>query len=222
MTGLRLDPISLRMAKNKKNDTPALVETWALPPAATLGSSVRAKGILLEIRARLPSPLRKSLDISGTVFTLTMPESARSEFRHASAVVAKSLQGVESLPVIPREIEDILTISTTERRRWLQDGRLPSAGTRTVKLRGRARQITFHVFEPRMVEDLLDRGAVEEWREEDTAAAMENRRRAAYKAKLTRSLKSDNKAAAASQELTEEASAQLRGWDEFGRDGLLR
>ncbi|EJC83989.1 hypothetical protein Rleg4DRAFT_6244 [Rhizobium leguminosarum bv. trifolii WSM2297] len=210
------------MAKNKKTETPALVETWTLPPAATLGSSVRAKGILLEIRARLPSSLRKSLDISGRVFTLTMPESMRNEFRHASAVIAKSLEGIESLPVIPREIEDILTISTTERRRWLEDGRLPSAGTRTVKLRGRARQITFHVFEPRMVEDLLDRGAVEEWREKDTAAATENRRRAAYKAKLTRSLKKDRKTTAASPDLAEEASAKLRGWEEFGRDGLLR
>ncbi|MBB3648931.1 hypothetical protein FHX14_005164 [Rhizobium sp. BK619] len=151
-----------------------------------------------------------------------MPESARSEFRHASAIIAKSLEGIESLPVIPREIEDILTISTTERRRWLEDGRLPSAGTRTVKLRGRARQITFHVFEPRMVEDLLDRGVVEEWREEDAATAMENRRRAAYKAKLTRSLTKDSKATAASQDLTDDASAKLRGWEEFGRDGLLR
>lgn len=58
-----------------------------------------------------------------------------------------------------------------------------------MKLRGRARKITFHVFDPRVVEDLLDRGAVEEWREEDAAAASESRRRAAYKAKLTRSLK---------------------------------
>jgi len=210
------------MAKNKKNDIPALLETWTLSPGATLGSSVRAKGILLEIRARLPSSMRKSLDISGRFLTLAMPENARSEFRHASAIIAKSLEGIESLPVIPREIEDILTISTTERRRWLEDGRLPSGGTRTVKLRGRARQITFHVFEPQMVEDLLDRGAVEEWREEDAAAAMENRRNAAYKAKLTRSLKEDSKATAASQDVTDEASAKLRGWKEFGRDGLLR
>jgi len=210
------------MAKNKKNDIPSLLETWTLSPAATLGSSVRAKGILLEIRARLPSSMRKSLDISGRFLTLAMPENARSEFRHASAIIAKSLEGIESLPVIPREIEDILTISTTERRRWLEDGRLPSGGTRTVKLRGRARQITFHVFEPQMVEDLLDRGAVEEWREEDAAAAMENRRNAAYKAKLTRSLKEDSKATAASQDVTDEASAKLRGWKEFGRDGLLR
>ncbi|RFB85868.1 hypothetical protein B5K11_29330 [Rhizobium leguminosarum bv. trifolii] len=210
------------MAKDKKNDASALVETWTLLPAATLGSSVRAKGILLEIRARLPSSVRKSLDISGSVLTLSMPGSSESEFHHASAVVEKSLNGIETLPVIPREIEDILTISTTERRRWLEDGRLPSAGTRTVKLRGRARQITFHVFEARMVEELLDRATVKEWREEDATAAAEHRRRAAYRAKLTRSLKKDGKATAASRDVTEDVEANLRGWEEFGRDGLLR
>jgi hypothetical protein len=39
---------------------------------------------------------------------------------------------LESLPIIPRELEDILTIKASERHRWLKAGRLPSAGTRTV------------------------------------------------------------------------------------------
>jgi hypothetical protein len=123
--------------------------------------------------------------------------------------------------VIPREIQDILSITTTERHRWLKDGRLPSAGTRTVKLRGRARKITFHVFDPRMVEHLLDRGVAEEWREEDAAAAAENRRRAAYKAKLTRSL-STGGSKIPSPSSPNDASVDLSGWEEFRRDGLLR
>jgi hypothetical protein len=56
--------------------------------------------------------------------------------------------GIADLPIIPREIEDILTITASERKRWLEDGRLPSAGTRTGRLQGRARKITFHVFAP--------------------------------------------------------------------------
>lgn len=120
--------------------------------------------------------------------------------------------------MIPREIEDILSISTTERHRWLKDGRLPSAGTRTVKLRGRAKKITFHVFDPRMVEDLLDRDVVDVWREEDAERAAENRRKAAWKAKLTRSTK-----AAATETKTDPVEDddrfKLRGWAEFERDG---
>ncbi|MBP2444832.1 hypothetical protein JOH51_002271 [Rhizobium leguminosarum] len=110
----------------------------------------------------------------------------------------------------------------TKRHRWLKDGRLPSAGTRTVRLSGRARQITFHVFDPRIVEDLLDRAVVEEWREEDVAARAENRRRAAYRAKLTRSLKKAAKAPSKSKGQSDVAAAELRGWEEFDIDGLLR
>ena len=54
----------------------------------------------------------------------------------AVASTSKTLDGIETLPVIPREVEDILGISTTESHRWLKDGRFPSAGTRTVNLRG--------------------------------------------------------------------------------------
>lgn len=121
------------------------------------------------------------------------------------------------MPIIPREIQDILTISTTERHRWLKDGRLPSAGTRTVKLRGRARKITFHVFDPRIVEDILDTDRVNEWREADALAAAENRQQAAWKRRLARerltSLPADTRS---------EADPGLVGWAEFERDGPLR
>jgi len=210
------------MAKSRKTETPDLTASWTLSLAATLGSSVRAKGIHLEIRARLPAAIRKSLDLSGKVLTLGMPEISKAEFRSASAVVAKALEDIEDLPVIPREIQDILSISTTERHRWLNDGRLPSAGTRTVKLRGRARKITFHVLDPRMVEDVLDRGVVDEWREEDAATIAENRRRAALKTKLTRSLKKGGKAKATSEASPDDPASNLRGWEEFGREGFLR
>lgn len=211
------------MAPHEKPETTELSETWVLSAAATLGSSVRARGILLEIRARLPLSSRKSLDILATRLALAMPEIAISEFRAASAIVSKTLDGIEALPVIPREIEDILAISTTERHRWLKDGRLPSAGMRTVRLRGRAKQISFHVFDPRMVEDLLDRGIVDAWREEDQATAAENRRRAAWKAKVTRLLKNGDKPSElAGARVTETPPPNLAGWEEFDRDGFLR
>jgi hypothetical protein len=211
------------MPKKKDLEEAELIKEWTLPLAATLGSSVRIKGILLEIRARLPATARKSLEVEGKALTLAMPENARSEFRAVSDIISKALETIEDLPVIPREIEDILTISTSERHRWLKDGRLPSAGTRSVKLRGRARQITFHVFDPRIVEDFLDRDLVTIWREEDVETAAENRRKAAEKAKLTRSLKKGRKPSPSSKAAAEnEAGPALRGWDEFGRDGLLR
>lgn len=209
------------MPKQKVTTIPAFTQTWKLSPAATFGSAVRAKGILLEVRAGLPWAVRKALDVNGMSLTLEMAEEHQAEFASTASAVTKALAGIENLPVIPREIEDILGISTSERHRWLKDGRLASAGTRTVRLSGRARQITFHVFDPRIVEDLLDRGVIEEWREEDIIAKAEIRRQAAYRAKLTRSLKKGAKKGRSKQEDAEK-TPELRGWEEFDLDGLLQ
>jgi hypothetical protein len=206
------------MPARRKIDVPmTLVEDWKLPPTATLGSSVRAKGILLEVRAQLPVAARKLVNLEHGLLTLRVPEAAaRDDLRTVSAIVSETLGRIEDLPVIPREVEDILTISTTERHRWLKVGRLKSAGTRTVKLRGRARKITFHVFDPRRIEDVLDRDLVTVWREEDAITAAENRRRAAGKAALARKRK------ASPDEPSDEGHQALNEWDEFESDGLLR
>ena len=201
----------------KADDEPKLIREWALPAGATLGSSVRARGIMLEMRARLPLKQRKALDIRGTELLLRLPESEAAAFRDAAQIVSAGLVGIESLPVIPREIEDILDIRTAERHRWLKDGRLPSAGTRTVKLRGRARKITFHVFDPPMVEDLLDSGIIDDWREQDAETARENRRRAAWQRKLAKAEQAGQGAPQGDGERVE-----LVGWAEFAREGLLR
>lgn len=207
------------MPKAKQQKTAKWVAEWPLPAGATLGSSVRARGILLEIRARLPSTVKKALDIEGGTLSLKLPEDAHAEFMAASIVIETTLAQISDMPVIPREIEDILSISTTERHRWLKDGRLPSDGTRTVKLRGRAKKITFHVFSPRIVEDILNDDRVSEWREEDAVTAAENRRRAAWKAKLVRAQKAQD---AQAPKKKSPDSANLVGWEEFEREGLLR
>ncbi|WP_449396906.1 hypothetical protein [Devosia riboflavina] len=212
------------MAPKKKADLPVkFVAEWTLPAAATLGSSVRAHGILLQVRSKLPPAVKKSLTVVVGTLALKMLEGQEPVFRSASATVQRTLQDIENLPVIPREIEDILTIKTSERHRWLKDGRLPSAGTRTVKLRGRARKITFHVFDPRRVEEILDRDLVATWREEDALTAAENRRKAAWKAKLARAEKTAQKAQPAPSSNPEDQDGhKLAGWAEFEREGLLR
>lgn len=210
------------MPRRKMNVAAPFVAEWTLPPTATLGSSVRAKGIVLEVRAHLPSIAKKLLDLEGAVLTLRIPEGAYDDFQAASAIVSKTLEGIETLPVIPREVEDILTISATEQHRWLKDGRLQSAETRTVKLRGRARKTTFHVFDPRHIEDVLDRDLVTIWREDDVMAAAENRRRAAGKVALKRAQKSRCDTHTPDGTRDEVSRQNLLGWEEFESEGLLR
>lgn len=208
---------------SKAQDTDIeLLATWTLLPAMTLGSAVRAKGILQEIQARLPAASKRAVALDGSTITLMMPASQKTPFKTAAAIVSGTIAEAENLPVIPREIQDILAIKAAERHRWLADGRLVSAGTRTVRLAGRARQITFHVFDLKVVEDLLDRGAVDEWRVEDAEAKAERRQRTADEARLRRRMKKNAKSKARETEGADEDAAHLSGWAEFDRDGFLR
>jgi hypothetical protein len=211
------------IARPKTPQAVKQVAEWPLSPAATLGSAVRAKGILLEARAHIPFPARKFLDVEAGRLVLGVPQDSKDVFHHVIESVARTVRHSESLPVIPREVEDILTITSGERHRWLKDNRLRSAGTRTVKLRGRARAITFHVFDPRHIEDVLDRDLVSIWRQDDATAAAENTRRAAGKAAQVRAGKLARKKEASSQgKKPADASPGLEGWDDFDREGLLR
>jgi hypothetical protein len=51
---------------------------------------------------------------------------------------------------------------------------------------------------------------------------VERRQRAAYQAKLTRSLQKAGKTKKTSREKLGEPNPKLRGWDDFDGDGLLR
>ncbi|WP_336814826.1 hypothetical protein [Bosea sp. MMO-172] len=201
---------------------PELIDEWPLQSNSTLGSSVRAKGIERELRRKLPWAARKSLTVEAGMAVLRMPDASQDEFKEAAAAIADAVGGLCALPVLPSEAEDILSMSSRERHKWMSDGRLQSAGTRTVKLRGRAKAVTFHVFEPAHIEHILNNDLTEIWREEDAVALAENRRRAAGKAALTRAGKGAAKPKAALPSSEELPETQLDGWAEFAADGLLR
>lgn len=202
----------------------ALTAEWPFPTAATLGSSVRARGIEREIKARLAFPDRKHLAVEDGHIRLAFDKGDDKRLEAAAAIVAGVLDRIDALPILPGEVEDILTISARERLKWMKDGRLKSAGTRTVKLRGRAKAVTFHVFEPGHVEDVLDRDLPTLWRVGDTQAAAETRRRAAGKAALTRAGKGVTKeeTGAAREERDRSAGLELRDWASFDAEGFLR
>ena len=211
--------------RTSERDTPkeSVVAEWPLPPSATLGSAMRLKGIEREVRARLPWVVRKFAKAETGRIVLRMLKTDADAFQAASATISRTLEGIEALPVLPREAEDILAISARERHKWLKDGRLKSIGTRTVKMRGRSKAVTFHVFDPRHIEDILDRDLASAWREEDAREVTENRRRGAGKAALTRAGKREPKARSARSLGKDDAPPpRLEGWDTFEAEGLLR
>lgn len=178
------------------------------------------KGIERELRRRLPWTMRKHLTVDAGFVILSVPDG--EDFDTLLSRIGDALDSITELPMLPSEIEDVLGISSRERHKWLEDGRLQSVGTRTVKLRGRARAVTFHVFAPRSIETILDGDLPTIWREEDRIRSAENRRLAAAKAALARNRKAASGPSDAGREAAEEAAPGLAGWDEFDADGLLR
>lgn len=199
-----------------------LTASWPLPASATLGSSVRTKRIEREIRTRLPFAARRCVVVEAGNVVMQMEEHERDQFEAASAKIGQVLERVETLPILPREAEDILSISSRERQKWLKDGRLKSIGTRTVKMRGRARKVTFHIFDSREIEDVLDRDRPTIWREEDALEVAENRRRGAGKAARMRSSGAAQILSIGTKSAQDVTRISLKGWDAFEKDGLLR
>jgi len=202
-----------------KSTSSPLIAAWPLPSSASLGSSVRVKGIERELRRRLPWGMRNCLTVESGRVVLSVQDA--EDLNALSSRVGDAMESIVELPLLPSEVEDVLAISSRERHKWLADGRLQSAGTRTVKLRGRARAVTFHVFNPRDIETILNGDLPAIWREEDAIRSAENRRRAAAKAALARTRKVEAQRSAPSGEADEE-SPDLAGWDEFDAEGLLR
>ena len=92
-----------------------------------------------------------------------------------------------------------------------------------MKMRARSKAVTFHVFDPKHIEDVLDRDLPSVWREEDAQEVAENRRRGAGKAALTRAGKGGDKARGSKTNRDEDLPRpQLKDWDAFDDEGLLR
>ena len=176
------------------------------------------KGIERELRRRLPWTMRKHLTVEVGLVIFADPSVA--DFEAIASRISEALESITDLPMLPSEIEDVLGISSRERHKWLEDGRLQSIGTRTVKLRGRSRAVTFHVFDPRQIETIQDGDLPTIWREEDAIRSAENRRRAAAKAALAR--KAAAGPSATRQDTVEKTPPGLAGWEEFEAEGLLR
>ncbi|BAV50964.1 hypothetical protein MesoLj113a_65180 [Mesorhizobium sp. 113-1-2] len=83
--------------------------------------------------------------------------------------------------------------------------------------------MTFHVFHPKHIEDVLHRDLPSAWREDDAREIADNRRRDAGKAALTRAGKGSAKARSPrSKRDDNRPPPDLKGWDAFDDEGLLR
>jgi hypothetical protein len=87
------------MPTRPKTDVVAkFTKEWALPVAATLGSSVRAKGIFLEVRAHLPSDRKQLIHRDAGRLALCVREGSEDAFRSVSVIVSAHWKALKTCP----------------------------------------------------------------------------------------------------------------------------
>ncbi|EJC84262.1 hypothetical protein Rleg4DRAFT_6072 [Rhizobium leguminosarum bv. trifolii WSM2297] len=58
--------------------------------------------------------------MQSSALTLVMPETSKTAFRATSSIISAALEDIADLPIIPREIEEILTIRAEGIVGWRQ------------------------------------------------------------------------------------------------------
>ena len=128
---------------------------------AFLGLSARSR----EVKAALALRLLTRLETDQT---------ARAQFFEVFA---------RELAVLPGELETVLGCTSTERKRWTEEGKLP-----VLHYRGFGNQRSYPVFDRRVIIE-VSAADLEEWRTEHRARVQEHRRAGAQAAAATRRAK---------------------------------
>jgi hypothetical protein len=142
--------------------------TFEPSPDLTLGSVRREK----EARRRVARLLRRArplqlLDGKTKTCAILASESTEALSKLLSDI-DRALDAFRQESLHPREVEEILVITSRERVRWTKDGRLPRAGSGSF---GRGRQtVQFALYPPKRIAALSrEPQTIRAWREADAA-----------------------------------------------------
>jgi hypothetical protein len=138
------------------------------PTALTLGSALRGRDICNRVKTKLKQarPIMRSSD--GEPIAARFDLEALDKLTSIVPVIDVMLDGFSKERLTPRMVEEILGISSVERRRWTKDGRLPKSGMASFR-RG---QQSFYLYlhPPDKIARLAANPAIiAQWRDEDAA-----------------------------------------------------
>lgn len=138
-------------------------------PALTTGSEERATEAMRLVRKSLRKA-KCGVDHQFDHIQITQNGLPSDEFGEICSAVERKLEKLRLKPLSSRAVEEILSISSGERRRWSKDGRLPHVGNALIKL-GK-KQLSLFLYSPVDVQVILrNPDTVLRWRQEDIAHA---------------------------------------------------
>ncbi|PPQ42342.1 hypothetical protein [Rhodopseudomonas palustris] len=136
--------------------------------AVALGSDRRAKAVIrrvLRLLRRLK--LEAAQDGNGASATIRQPSFDMSGLLTA---IDAEIAAFQAERIYPKEVDEILAISSRERRRWTKDGRLPTSGH--TSFRSGKNSVFLVLYPPAPITALAHRPEqIEAWRRADAAAS---------------------------------------------------
>jgi hypothetical protein len=135
----------------------------------TCGSSQRAsqairvvKSVFRQYRSRVVKHTAKGI-------VIICPGAPEKELLRLCSIAEERLVRLRDEPLTAKMVEEILSISSTERRRWSKDGRMPTAGN--VFFSQGKKQVSLFVYSPDTISKLIARpDQISDWRERDKLA----------------------------------------------------
>jgi hypothetical protein len=136
--------------------------------ALTSGSDRKADLAIRLVNFLFRQKLKCVVSNSPSGLSICCPEATESEILQRCAVAERRLGQLQDEPLTAKMVEEILAISSAERRRWSKDGRLPNAGRASFN-QGKQR-VSLFVYPPDVIRELATRpDRIAEWRRRDAA-----------------------------------------------------
>ncbi|UFZ02658.1 hypothetical protein LQG66_25735 [Bradyrhizobium ontarionense] len=132
----------------------------------TSGSTKKANTALRLMRSIFRQKLDCVVQDTASGVSIACPRATEAEILSLCAVVEERLGLLQQQPLSAKTVEQILSISGAERRRWSKDGRLPSAG-QSFFSQGK-KQVSLPIYAPEVIRSLAARpDQVAAWRRAD-------------------------------------------------------
>jgi hypothetical protein len=146
----------------------AITRTVAFIPSTTLtsGSTQKALQAIRLVKSVFRQENRCIVTQRATGVSISCPEATEAKMLQTCAIAEQRLARLQQEPLTARMVEEILSITATELRRWSKDGRLPTAG-RAFFGNGR-KQVGLFMYAPDTIRALAGRPEqIADWRRRD-------------------------------------------------------
>jgi len=158
----RLSSRNLSIAHDHEKIVVSYELTWPM----TLGSKTREKDLRRRFKARLQRWFPQEVVDTGKIISACWATTDVRQAKSAIDYLDHMLDSFRKERLIPKIVEEVLSINSQERRRWIKDGRLPKSGTGHFK-KGKT-VFQFYLHSPEEIAKLAaNPEIIAEWRAAD-------------------------------------------------------